>query len=95
MIKAFYLFLFIPLSVISFVQTGGGDDPQANFIELFLGFVNTPVPNNFTFGLEKQATVWAANNNFEPPGFFINTDSEIDNSEYPWYVRDLESNWWR
>jgi len=40
-------------------------------------------------------TVWAANENFEPPGFFINTEPSIDNSVYPWYVRDLGTNFWR
>jgi|SRR5690554_5184859 len=58
------------------------------FVELFLGFSNCPQPNSYTFQIDKVSTVWAANDNFNPPGFFINEDPEIDNSIYPWYIQN-------
>jgi len=64
------------------------EEETAWFVELILGFSNCPQPNSYTFYLDKVSTIWAANNIFNPPGFFINEDSEIDNSIYPWHVQN-------
>ncbi len=85
------LLISLLCSFISFPQEGG--EPEAeNRIEIFLGIYNSPHPNNYTFYLENIGTVWAANEGFDPPGFFINQDPDINESHYPWYVFDLPYN---
>lgn len=73
----------------------GQEDPPVWFVELMLGFQNCPQPNSYTFYLENQGTVWATHDDFIPPGFFINEDPTINDSYYPWHVRNTVGNDWR
>ena len=77
---------FVLFSTYLFSQGSGKE--TAWFVELFLGFSNCPQPNSYIFYLDKVSTIWAANHDFIPSGFFINEDAEIDNSIYPWHVRN-------
>lgn len=91
LIKIMMIVAFCAISLFPQSQ----EDPPTWFVELLLGFFNCPQPNSCTFYLQNQGTVWATNDNFNPPGFFINEDQAINNSAYPWHVRNTVGNNWR
>ncbi len=76
-----FIFLFS-----SYIFSQGEEENTASFIELFLGFSNCPQPNSYIFYLDKVSTIWGANHDFNPTGFFMNENPQIDNSFFPWYI---------
>jgi hypothetical protein len=72
--------IFCLLLFATYILPQGKEEETAWRVEIFLGFDNCPQPNSYVFNLDKVGTVWAANHDFELPGFFINEDPDIDNS---------------
>lgn len=64
-------------------------------VELYLGIEgNVPQPNSFTLYLDHVGTVWASEDGCTTQ-YFINTDPDINNSNYPWTFDSLEYFRWR